>query len=119
MFFRSAVTVSAMPEPIQSSAGSRVMFENVMTATALSSAVRQLRRRRREPPGSPVADAPAAAGRAAPAAAARGAAVVGSSRLRARCVQVDVQLARRLIAEVADPSRAPSARCASSAGGTL
>ena len=36
MFFRSEVTVSAMPVPIQSSTASRVMFANVMTATEWS-----------------------------------------------------------------------------------
>ena len=36
MFLRSEVTVSAMPTPIQSSAASRVMFTNVMTATERS-----------------------------------------------------------------------------------
>ena len=35
-FFRSAVTVSAMPEPIHSSTGSRVMLANVMTAMEFS-----------------------------------------------------------------------------------
>ena len=33
MFLRSELTVSAMPVPIQSSAGSRVMLANVITAT--------------------------------------------------------------------------------------
>ncbi len=33
MFFRSELTVSAMPVPIQSSAGSRVMLAKVITAT--------------------------------------------------------------------------------------
>ena len=36
MFFRSELTVSAMPVPIQSSTGSRVMFANVITATEWS-----------------------------------------------------------------------------------
>ena len=36
MFLRSELTVSAMPVPIQSSAGSRVMFANVITATEFS-----------------------------------------------------------------------------------
>jgi hypothetical protein len=36
MFFRSELTVSAIPVPIQSSAGSRVMFANVITATEFS-----------------------------------------------------------------------------------
>ena len=44
MFFRSELTVSAMPVPIQSSAGSRVMLANVMTAT--ESLDRRRRRRR-------------------------------------------------------------------------
>ena len=35
-FFKSELTVSAMPVPIQSSVGSRVMFANVITATELS-----------------------------------------------------------------------------------
>ena len=39
MFLRSELTVSAIPEPIQSSAGSRVMFANVMTATERSIAL--------------------------------------------------------------------------------
>ena len=38
MFFRSELTVSAMPVPIQSSTASRVMFANVMTATEWSTA---------------------------------------------------------------------------------
>ena len=33
MFFRSELTVSAMPVPIQSSVASRVMFAKVITAT--------------------------------------------------------------------------------------
>ena len=33
MVLRSAVTVSAIPEPIQSSVGSRVMLANGITAT--------------------------------------------------------------------------------------
>jgi hypothetical protein len=37
-FFRSALTVSAMPDPIHSSAGSRVMLVNVTTAIELSGA---------------------------------------------------------------------------------
>ena len=37
-FFRSALTVSAMPDPIHSSAGSRVMFANVTTAIEFSGA---------------------------------------------------------------------------------
>ena len=36
MFFKSELTVSAMPVPIQSSVASRVMLTNVMTATELS-----------------------------------------------------------------------------------
>ena len=40
MFFRSELTVSAMPVPIQSSAGSRVMLANVITATELSTRCR-------------------------------------------------------------------------------
>src|SRR5262245_19204044 len=36
MFFKSELTVSAMPLPIQSSAGSRVMLTNVITATERS-----------------------------------------------------------------------------------
>ena len=35
MFFRSALTVSAMPLPIHSSTGSRVMFVKVITAMPL------------------------------------------------------------------------------------
>ena len=37
-FFKSALTVSAMPDPIHSSAGSRVMFVNVTTAIEFSGA---------------------------------------------------------------------------------
>ena len=44
-FFKSAVTVSAIPEPIHSSAGSRVMFTKVVTATARSTVSRAGARR--------------------------------------------------------------------------
>ena len=77
MFFRSELTVSAMPVPIQSSAGSRVMLANVITATERSIAW---------PPAAPAAH-PARLGRAERVELARD------------LLQVVLQIARRLIAE--------------------
>ena len=74
-FFRSELTVSAMPVPIQSSAGSRVMLAKVITATELST-------RRRT----------AAAMRERPA---RTGVELGGDPL-----QVVVDIARRLVAEL-------------------
>ncbi len=76
MFLRSELTVSAMPVPIQSSAGSRVMLANVITATERS----------------------IAGGGAPPVmrlVLGRGAA----SSSRGDLAQVDLHVARRLIAE--------------------
>ena len=81
---RSAVTVSAMPDPIQSSTGSRVVLPKVITAMAGgSSAARSHGRRDVAPDGARRIDRLA----------------VGSSSQRVDGVQVDVELARRLVAE--------------------
>ena len=83
-FFRSLLTVSAMPDPIHSSAGSRVMLANVITAIEFSGATAAticplplpLRRATPEPCRSRLFDA------------------------RPHALQVVVEIARRLVAQV-------------------
>jgi hypothetical protein len=72
-----------MPDPIQSSAGSRVVLPNVITAIAGGSSGR----------------ASAVGATKAPDAIRRDRLAVGSSSQRSDRVQVDVELARRLVAE--------------------